>query len=456
MVLQTHASYPVGHLSTMYWIGLREATYTEHQLARLGQARLEQLLCAWNAGDDLRLQLCPLRRKEGSRCARTTRRDDALRADRVRMLILEDLRQFKTALREAVGAGEPLNPEVIERVREAWGVTIRDGYGQTETTAMFGNSPRQAVKVGSLGRPLPGFEAALLNADGHFSDDGEVVVALDTPPTGLMAGYVDSPMPVAEADGRRWYRTFDVASRTADGWYWFLGRADDVFKSSDYRISPFELESVLIEHECVAEAAVVPSPDAVRLAVPKAFVVLKPGFEPTRATATAIFSFLRGRLAPYKRVRRIESSVLFVGDLVLLDRVARQANRVLACEHIIRADHGVSSAYPYQGIQGVHRRCRRWRLKASRVALVVNDEVSSQDCKHAASAIAERVLSKSRVLDREAHRAKQLWRLDKHATAPFDDIQQILHGRLRRAPERGREHLRRHLPDQRLTGKSGA
>ena len=129
---------------------------------------------------------------------------------------------------------------------------------------------------------------------------------LDPPPVGLMAGYLDTPMPVEEAGGRRYYRTFDVASRDGDGYYWYVGRADDVFKSSDYRISPFELESALIEHEAVAEAAVVPSPDAVRLAVPKAFIVLKAGYPPDADTARSIFTFCRARLAPYKRVRRIE------------------------------------------------------------------------------------------------------------------------------------------------------
>ena len=125
-------------------------------------------------------------------------------------------------------------------------------------------------------------------------------------PAGLMAGYLDSPMPVVEAGGSRYYRTFDMASRDRDGYYWFIGRLDDVFKSSDYRISPFELESALIEHEAVAEAAVVPSPDALRLAVPKAFIVLKAGHPPAAETARSIFSFCRERLAPYKRVRRIE------------------------------------------------------------------------------------------------------------------------------------------------------
>ena len=157
-----------------------------------------------------------------------------------------------------------------------------------------------------MGRPLPGYRVALLDADGRPGDDGEIAVELDPPPVGLMAGYLDTPMPVAEAGGRRYYRTSDVASRDGDGYYWYIGRADDVFKSSDYRISPFELESALIEHEAVAETAVVPSPDALRLAVPKAFIALKPGYAPTAETARAIFSFCRGRLAPYMRVRRIE------------------------------------------------------------------------------------------------------------------------------------------------------
>jgi acetyl-CoA synthetase len=208
----------------------------------------------------------------------------------------------RLSIRELVSAGEPLNPEVIERVRDAWGVTIRDGYGQTETTAQFGNSPGQPVKLGSMGRPLPGYRVALLDADGRPADDGEIVLELNPRPMGLMAGYADRRLSADE----KYYRTFDVASRDSDGYYWYVGRADDVFKSSDYRISPFELESALIEHAAVAEAAVVPSPDPLRLAVPKAYIVLKPGVEPTRDTARSILTFSRDRLAPYKRIRRVE------------------------------------------------------------------------------------------------------------------------------------------------------
>jgi len=315
MVLHTHASYPVGHLSTMYWIGLREGD-VHWNISSPGWAKhaWSCFFAPWNAGATIFIY--NYARFDAKRVlgALTTYGVTTLCAPPTvwRMLILEDLRAFKPPkLREIVGAGEPLNPEVIERVREAWNITIRDGYGQTETTAQFGNSPAQTVKVGSMGRPLPGYHVALLDADGHPADDGEIVLSLDPPPVGLMAGYVDSEMPVSVSpDGRRWYRTSDVASRDADGWYWYIGRADDVFKSSDYRISPFELESVLIEHEAVAEAAVVPSPDPLRLAVPKAFIVLKPGFAPSRETAVTIFAFMRERLAPYKRVRRIEFSEL--------------------------------------------------------------------------------------------------------------------------------------------------
>jgi acetyl-CoA synthetase len=309
MVLHTHISYPVGHLSTMYWIGLREGDM-HWNISSPGWAKhaWSSFFAPWNAGATIFVY--NYARFDAGRVL------DALIAHGVttlcapptvwRMLILEDLRPWRPALREIVAAGEPLNPEIIERVRDAWGVTIRDGYGQTESTAMFGNAPGQAVKPGSMGRPLPGYRVALLDADGRLGDDGEIVVELDPPPAGLMAGYLDTPTPVAESGGRRYYRTSDVASRDADGYYWYVGRADDVFKSSDYRISPFELESALIEHEAVAEAAVVPSPDAVRLAVPKAFVALKPGHQPTAETARSIFHFCRGRLAPYLRIRRIE------------------------------------------------------------------------------------------------------------------------------------------------------
>jgi acetyl-CoA synthetase len=228
-----------------------------------------------------------------------------------RMLIQEPLADYTVSLREALSAGEPLNPEVIEQVQTAWGLTIRDGYGQTETTAQIGNSPGQPLKPGSMGRPLPGYPVVLIDPDGSASDsEGEICLRLDDRPLGLTGGYADDDAKTSDAMRGGYYHTGDIATRDAEGYLTFVGRSDDVFKASDYRLSPFELESVLIEHPAVAEAAVIPSPDPVRHAVPKAFVVLAPGIPPSREVALDIFDYCRKTLAPYKRIRRLEFSDL--------------------------------------------------------------------------------------------------------------------------------------------------
>jgi acetyl-CoA synthetase len=221
------------------------------------------------------------------------------------MVIQEDMRAWKVGLREGLSAGEPLNPEVFDQVKAAWGLELRDGYGQTETTLQVGNSPGQSIKPGSMGRPMPGYRIVLLDPDDRGTDEGQICIPLDDPPAALMRGYQTEDGSIAPLQGA-FYHTGDVASRDADGYLTYVGRADDVFKASDYRISPFELESVLIEHDAVAEAAVVPAPDPVRLAVPKAYVILTQGREADRETALAIFRHCRERLAPFKRVRRIE------------------------------------------------------------------------------------------------------------------------------------------------------
>jgi acetyl-CoA synthetase len=220
-----------------------------------------------------------------------------------RMLVQEKLSDYRVSLREAASAGEPLNPEVIEQVRAAWGITVRDGYGQTESTAMIGNSPGQPVKPGSMGRPLPGYHIRL-------AEDGEICVDLAARPAGLMTAYAGEAEMTTGAQRRGRYHTGDIAEREEEGYFIYIGRADDVFKASDYRISPFELESALVEHPAIAEAAVVPSPDPLRTAVPKAFVILATGYTPCAELAREIFVFTRRCLSPYKRIRRLEFSDL--------------------------------------------------------------------------------------------------------------------------------------------------
>ena len=307
LVLHSHQSYPVGHLSTMYWLGLRPGD-VHLNISSPGWAKhaWSCFFAPWNAGATV--FIVNQRRFDArglldiiTRCGVTT---FCAPPTVWRMLIQEDLASWPVRLQELISAGEPLNPEVIERVKAAWGIVIRDGYGQTETTALVGNTPGQKVKAGSMGRPLPGYRVALHDPSGMPQREGEISLTLNPRPTGLMQGYQDGDtvLPISGAV----YRSGDVASVDDDDYLTYVGRADDVFKSSDYRISPFELESVLIEHPAVAEAAVVPSPDPMRLAVPKAFVALAPGQTPDRNTALSIFRHCRAALAPFKRVRRLE------------------------------------------------------------------------------------------------------------------------------------------------------
>jgi acetyl-CoA synthetase len=313
LVRHSRQSYPVGHLSTMYWLGLQPGD-VHWTISSPGWAKH-----AWSCFfAPFNAQACVFiynySRFNGPAVLDTVVKHGVktLCAPPTvwRMLIQEDLKAWKTSLREAISAGEPLNPEVIEQVRTAWGLTIRDGFGQTETTAMIGNPPGQALKAGSMGRPLPGYPVVLLDADGKPGDEGEICIDLSRRPLSLMDGYADDPEKTADAMRDGHYHTGDVGTRDADGYVTYVGRADDVFKASGYRISPFELESALIEHPAVAEAAVVPSPDPVRGFVPKAYVILAPGHGPGPETAKSIFAFLKGRVSAYKMVRRIEFSDL--------------------------------------------------------------------------------------------------------------------------------------------------
>ncbi len=321
LVEHTQVSYPVGHLSTMYWLGLRpgdrhlnisspgwakhawscffapwiaEATVFVYNYSRFDAGRLLDTLRQWEVS---------------TFCAPPTV---------WRMLINADLSEGPGSLREIVGAGEPLNPEVIAQVDRAWGLTLRDGYGQTETTAQIGNTPGSPVKPGSMGRPLPGMPVVLVDPlsgrrverPEDAADGAEICLDLSELPLALMTEYQGDAERTAEATAGGWYHTGDVATVDADGYITYVGRTDDVFKASDYKISPFEVESVLIEHPAVAEAAVVPAPDEVRLAIVKAYVVLAPGHEPDEETARSILAHARQHLAPWQRVRRLEFAEL--------------------------------------------------------------------------------------------------------------------------------------------------
>ena len=319
MVEHNQVSYPIGHLSTMYWIGIQPGD-VHLNVSSPGWAKhaWSSVFAPWIAGATI--------------CVFNYNRFDApsmlnvLRDAKVttfcapptvwRMLIQQDLAKWSMSLKELASAGEPLNAEVIEHIQRAWGMTIRDGFGQTETTVQIGNSPDQPVKAGSMGRPIPGYTIDLVDPiAGDVANDGEICVQCDpVRPVGVMTGYQTGDGPSDKLNERAFaggrYHTGDIASRDEDGFITYVGRTDDVFKSSDYRISPFELESVLIEHPAVAEAAVVPTPDELRLSVPKAYVSLVAGYVPSRELAGEILAHCRANLAPYKRIRRLQFAEL--------------------------------------------------------------------------------------------------------------------------------------------------
>src|SRR4051812_12025108 len=310
LVEHTQVSYPVGHLSTMYWLGLQPGD-VHLNISSPGWAKH-----AWSCF------FAPWIAEATIFVYNYSRFDPAALLDRIRragvntfcapptvwrMLIKADLSGGPGGLRQLMSAGEPLNPEVMDQVEKAWGLTIRDGFGQTELPLAIGNVPGMPVKPGSMGLPLPGVPIVLVDPlSGEPADEGEICVDLSRRPMSLMAGYQDDPERNAAAMAGGYYHTGDGAFRDGDGYLFYIGRTDDVFKASDYKISPFELESVLIEHPAVEEAAVVPAPDEVRLAVPKAYVALAAGYEPSAATAFDILKHARENLAPYQRIRRLE------------------------------------------------------------------------------------------------------------------------------------------------------
>lgn len=308
LVEHNQLSYAVGHLTTMYFIGLRPGD-VHLNISSPGWAKhaWSSFFAPWNAQATIAVYNYD-RFKPASLLIHLEReRITSLCAPPTvwRMLIKDQMGPRPQALRELIGAGEPLNPEVIEQVERTWGLTIRDGFGQTETSALVGNTPGQPLRPGSMGRSLPGVPVVLVDLATNVPvsiGEGEICLDFAKRPLNVMKGYIGQGSPWQDG----YYHTGDLAEIDEDGYITYVGRTDDVFKASDYKISPFELESVLIKHPAVAEAAIVPAPDPLRLAVPKAYVALAPGFEPSSDTAFAIFRHARQHLAAWQRVRKLE------------------------------------------------------------------------------------------------------------------------------------------------------
>jgi len=341
MVTHTQSSYPVGHLTTMYWLGVQPGDmHLAISSPGWGKHAWSCFFAPWIAEATVfvynysRFDPPALLAQLESAGVTTFCAPPTV----WRMLIQADVGERPSSLTEILSAGEPLNPEVINHIERAWGLVIRDGYGQTETTAIIGNAPGTALKAGSMGFPLPGVRVALVDPlTGEVGDEGEVCLDLSTPAVNLMAGYFGDPERSADVVRGGYFHTGDVASRDENGYITFVGRTDDIFKSSDFKISPFEVESVLLEHPAVAEAAVVPAPDATRLNTPKAYVVLAAGWEPTAETALAVLQHARTALPAYMRVRRVEFFELpktSSGKIRRVELRARENEAALAGERI--------------------------------------------------------------------------------------------------------------------------
>ena len=315
MVLHTHASYPIGHIITgRFWLDLRPDDL-HLNLSETGWAKAawSSFFGPWNMGAALFVQ--DARGKFNAAetlqllesypittfCAPPTA---------YRMLVLEDLARYRTSLRWCVGAGEPLNPEVIETWQRGTGHLIRDGYGQTETVLLCGNYPSLEVRPGSMGKPSPGMPVAVVDDEGQVlgpDNEGDIAVRFRPErPVGLFQEYWKNPEATEASRRGDWYVTGDRAYVDRDGYFWFVGRADDVIISAGYRIGPFEVESALIEHPAVAEAAVVGKGDPMRGTIVKAYVILAPGHQGSEQLATELQDHVKRVTAPYKYPREIE------------------------------------------------------------------------------------------------------------------------------------------------------
>ncbi len=305
--------YPIGHLTTMYWLDLKPDDI-HYNISSPGWAKFawSSFFAPWNAGataiiynyqafdPDKTLELIE-KYKVTSLCAPLSV---------WKLFLVRDLKKYHFNLKKIVSAGEPLNPEITKKVKEFTGLQLREGYGQTETTALvFTPKGMENVPEGAMGKTSPGYEVKILDDkldEVEPGKDGQIAVATyPVKPMGLLLGY-DDPQKNKEIFKGAWYLTGDTAFMDEQGFIHFVGRVDDVFKSLDYRISPFEVESEIMEHHAVLEVGVVPTIDDKDRIVPKAFIVLKPDFFPNKQMALEIFRFIRDNMAPYKRPRSIE------------------------------------------------------------------------------------------------------------------------------------------------------
>jgi len=311
LVIHNHI-YPVGHLTTMYWIGLQKGDI-HLNISAPGWAKYAwssffspwnaeaTILCLYYSQFDAKFVLKMIEKyKVTTLCAPFSV---------LKLFTIENLKEYNFNLREVVSAGEPLAPAVVKKIEDSVDVTIREGYGQTETTLLIANFKGEKRVLGSLGKPAPGYEVKLLNDtldEVKPGEDGEICVkTYPYRPLGLLDRY-DDEQKNKEMFRGCWYKTSDSAYQDKDGYFYFVGRTDDVFKSLDYRISPFEVESEIAVHPSVLEVAVTPTVDERDRIVPKAFIVLKPDYQPTREMALDLFRFIRNNMAPYKRPRVIE------------------------------------------------------------------------------------------------------------------------------------------------------
>ncbi len=315
MTLHTQVSYPYAHFVTgKYWLDLNPADlHWNLSDTGWGKAGWSSLFGPWSMG--AALFVYHETRFSTKRCLELLQKYPITTfcgaPTNYRMLVLEDLSHYKfPTLRSCTGAGEPLNPEVIETWRKATGLTIRDGYGQTETVLVIGNFPCVPIRPGAMGKPAPGFEVEVIDDTGAVvppGREGDIAIkVVPQRPAGLFKEYWQEPERTQHCFRGAWYITGDRAVKDPDGYFWFVGRADDVILAAGYRIGPFEVESALIEHDAVAESAVVASPDDLRGEIVKAFVVLTDGYQPSPQLVKELQDYVKKVTAPYKYPREIE------------------------------------------------------------------------------------------------------------------------------------------------------